>query len=78
MFYDWLDDNRPWANHANMYEAMEKTVDYAAFAFRNDRHPTQEQVQALEKHLLRFTKALEIHPKNYDGPCMCRECLSNG
>jgi len=77
-FYDWLDRKRPWAQpeNKNVYRMMEEMVDAAAWCFRGDKRPTTEEVGELRRALCRFTRQLNEHPKDYDGPCMCAECRS--
>jgi hypothetical protein len=80
MFYDWLDSHRPWArpeNQGDVYSMMEKLVDAAAWCFRADKRPTNEEVRRLEKALHQFTKPLTEHPQDYDGPCMCADCRND-
>lgn len=76
MFYDYLDAQRPWARckDGGVYEMMEDIVDCAAHAFRRDIRPKKEDVDRMQRDLMRFTAELDTHPENYDGPCACAEC----
>ena len=74
MLMDYMDSTRPWAKGSDIYAVMEDIANYAAFAFRNERTVTKEEVAKLERDLCRFTGLLNEHPDDYDGPCACLEC----
>ncbi len=49
---------------------------------RNDRiEQLKEQKRGLEEEnagLLKLTELLDEHPEGYDGPCLCKLCMSYG
>lgn len=78
MFYDWLDQERPWAHYDSMYDAMEQIVSAAANCFAGERLYTQAEMDKLSAETMRLTDGLAVHPEDFDGPCLCNECKSYG
>ena len=57
---------------------MEEIANHACWSFRNEHVPTKEEVDQMNRDLLRFTEALDEHPDGYEGSCACAECRSYG
>ncbi len=77
MFYDWLDETRPWNNsksREDVYILMEEIVAKAAEIFHGEKTYSEESMRKFEDIVLRLTADLEHHPESYDGPCVCKEC----